>query len=161
MLYCHVGDESVVYSSGAIVKGRPVGRVARFEEWLESSSLKQSPKRGLISFPEVPPKPSLSLSRDQRAKLAAAKFIERLKLVVPLVMHDSSGQLLWLLSSGVGLLLSAAAWQDVLRHSSGKYVKAYETKYPRLTRRRDDVSRLIDRMLNANLMKGNPPGNQA
>jgi lipase (class 3) len=160
VLYCHVGDESVVHSSGAIEKGRPVGRVARFEEWLESSSLKESPKRGLISFPPVPPKPSLSLSRDQRAKLALAKFIQQLKLVVPLVMHDSSRQLLWIASSGIGILFCAAGWQDLRRHSSGKYVKAYEKKFPRLTRRENDVSRLIDRMLD-NLMKGNPPGNQA
>jgi hypothetical protein len=161
VLYCHVGDESVVHSSGAIEKGRPVGRVVRFEEWLESSALKQTAKPALVSLPPVQPKLTPSLSREQRTKLAVWKFVQKLKVIVPLVMHDSSRQLLWLASSGVGILLCAAGWQDVLRHSSGKYVKAYEKKYPRLTRRRNDVSRLIDRMLDANLMKGNPPGNQA
>jgi hypothetical protein len=161
VLYCHVGDESVVYSSGAIEKGRPVGRVVRLEEWFESSSLKQTSKRALISVPPVQPRQGPSLSREQRTKWAFWKFVQKLKVGVPLVMHDSSRQLLWLASSGIAILFCAAAWQDVLRHPSAKYVKAYEKLYPHLTKRRNYVSRLLDRMLDADLMKGNPPQNQA
>jgi hypothetical protein len=161
VLYCHVGDESVVRSSGAIEKGRPVGRIVRLEEWLESSSLKQASKPVLISMPPPQPTPVPSLPRDVRTKVAVWKFVQKLRVVVPLVMHDSSRQLLWLLSSGVGVLLCAAAWQDVLRHSSGKYVAAYEKKYPKPIQQTNPMSMLVARIWDAELAKLSGIGSKA
>ena len=151
VLYCHVGDESVVNSSGAIQRGRPPKGIVRFEEWLESSSLKETSKPTWDSMLQPRPNAPPPLPHEVRTKLALAKFVQKLKLVVPLVMHDPSRQLVWILGSGVGMLGCFAVGQDIGHHSSTKYVKAFEKKYPQLTRQANRTSALISRMWEAEL----------
>jgi Lipase (class 3) len=168
LLYCHVGEEWIVHSSGVIEKGRPVGHIARFEEWWESLPLKEQSSKppsidSISSSSPATPNSATPLSRADRTKLATWKFLQHLRLIAS-IAQATSLQFLWVASAAFGVLFCAAFRQDVRRHSHAKYVNAYRKAYPELTLIRDPQKLLAERMIQSfsvNLMKKNQPSNQA